>query len=380
MKRRLFYILTTLIISLLSITQAEGAIPNNEIRYTTTNGRIVTLKNANAFGEARIISNTYSEIGGCIKLDRDATTINNEAFLDCSTLATMSIPNTVTHIGKWAFAACYSITDIFVLWDTPLEVKEDIFRSCLSKTATLHCPEHGIKQYQKANEWKQFTKYIAINDVPANEIRYKTSNGKIINPYCEDFGGANIVSNTYANGVGIMKFDKDVTRIGWFTFLCCFKLISIKIPSTVTFLAGESFAHCENLAEIIISYENPIYDSRNDCNCVIETATNTLLVGTVKSVIPDNVTTIGEFAFFGREKMSKITIPSSVKNISFYAFNKCLPLSDIYISNQDPPKITDDAFKGVDLRKSKLHCPIGTSELYKKTRIWKKFKKIDEKH
>lgn len=99
------------------------------------------------------------------------------------------------------------------------------------------------------------------------------------------------------------------------------------------------------MASITVEEGNNTYDSRNNCNAIIETATNKLIVGCKSTVIPDNVTTIGYKAFKGCSfKLTSITIPESVTMIEAEAFVKCLELSIIYVRAKNPPilNMSDD--------------------------------------
>ena len=99
------------------------------------------------------------------------------------------------------------------------------------------------------------------------------------------------------------------------------------------------------MASITVEEGNNTYDSRNNCNAIIETATNKLIVGCKSTVIPDNVTTIGYKAFKGCSfKLTSITIPESVTMIEAEAFWDCLELSIIYVRAKNPPilNMSDD--------------------------------------
>ena len=88
-----------------------------------------------------------------------------------------------------------------------------------------------------------------------------------------------------------------------------------------------------NLSKLIIDPENPKYDSRNDCNAIIETESNTLIVGTASTTIPDSVTSIGDYAFRGCSSLTSIVIPDSVTSIGEFAFKDCTNLSNIKLSD-----------------------------------------------
>ena len=120
-----------------------------------------------------------------------------------------------------------------------------------------------------------------------------------------------------------------VTRIGDSSFFGCSNIKRIYIPSTVTLIEETAFGSCGSLIEIVVSEDNPVYDSRNNCNAIIESVSNTLICGCGGTVIPDTVTSIGSRAFFGAESLSVIKVPSSVTDIGEAAFESCDNLTNV---------------------------------------------------
>ena len=129
-----------------------------------------------------------------------------------------------------------------------------------------------------------------------NEIWYTSSDGKVVKPYKEgkDIFGAEIESNTYKNGKGIIKFKGNVTTIGVCAFFYCGSLTSITIPSSVTTIGNQAFERA-NLTSV---------------------------------TIPNSVTTIGDYAFDGCKSLTSITIPNSVTEIGYWAFGGCCNLKE----------------------------------------------------
>ena len=134
-----------------------------------------------------------------------------------------------------------------------------------------------------------------------------------------------------------------VTSIGSSAFWGCSSLTSIDIPSSVTSIGERVFVKCLALTSIKVQIENTKYDSREDCNAIIETASNTLVVGCKSSVIPNNVTTIGEEAFDECEGLTSIIIPNSVTSIESEAFDGCLNLTSLSIG-ENVKSIGENAF------------------------------------
>ncbi|MBR4553464.1 MAG: leucine-rich repeat domain-containing protein, partial [Bacteroidaceae bacterium] len=121
--------------------------------------------------------------------------------------------------------------------------------------------------------------------------------------------------------------------IGDCAFEYCSGLTSITIPNSVTSIGSGAFAYCSGLTSIKVDAGNTKYDSRNDCNAIIETATNTLVAGCKNTTIPNSVTSIGDVAFSGCTGLTSITIPNSVNTIGDSAFWECSGLTSITIPN-----------------------------------------------
>ena len=218
-------------------------------------------------------------------IENGVTNIGSYAFAGCSYLTSISIPNSVTSIGEYAFSGgCSRLTSITIP-NSVTTIGKYVFRDCSGLTS-VSLPNTLISIEEGA------------------------------------FAGSGLTSITIPNSV---------TNIGSFAFGSCESLSSVTISRTVRSIVGDAFSYCYSLNSILVENGNPIYDSRDNCNAIIETQSNTLIVGCQETIIPESVTSIGEHAFDGCTGLVSITIPTSVTNIGKYAFYWCTNLSSITI-------------------------------------------------
>ena len=138
---------------------------------------------------------------------------------------------------------------------------------------------------------------------------------------------------------------KSVTFIGSHAFEDCTGLTSITIPVSVTSIENYAFSDCNGLTSIIVESGNTKYDSRDNCNAIIETESNTLISGCPNTTIPGSVTSIGEGAFYECRGLTSVTIPDGVTTIGRQAFSFCSGLTSVTIPNS-VTSIKKDAFWG----------------------------------
>ena len=135
-------------------------------------------------------------------------------------------------------------------------------------------------------------------------------------------------------------------------------LKAISIPYNVTFIAEDAFYNCTTLERIVVDKKNTKYDSRDNCNAIIESASNSLVVGCKQTRMPNSTIRIGNCAFSGCSSLTSITIPDSVTTIERNAFKDCVNLKSITVG-KSLTTIEEYAFSGCDSLKSvTFHCKL----------------------
>ena len=147
------------------------------------------------------------------------------------------------------------------------------------------------------------------------------------------------------SGFTSITIPNSVTSIGNYAFYWCYNLTSVTIGNSVTSIGEGAFERCSGLESIVVDAGNTKYDSRENCNAIIETESNTLIAGCKNTIIPNSVTSIANYAFSGCYGLTSVVIPNSVTSIGDGAFAGCSGLTSVTIGNS-VTSIGDYAFEG----------------------------------
>ena len=304
------------------------------------------------------IPNSVTSIGECafeactnltsVTIPNRIMTIREKAFVACSSLTSITIPNSVTSIGDLAFSECTSLTSI-VIPDSVTSIGECAFQYC-SKLTSITIPNSVTSIGNGA-----FASCSSLTSIVVESGNTTYDSRENCNAIVET------ATNTLIVGCQNTIIPNSVTSIGSSAFLGCSKLTSLTIPNSVTSIGNGAFASCSFLTSIVVESGNTTYDSRENCNAIIETATNTLIAGCQNTIIPNSVTSIGSRAFYGCSSLTSITIPNSVKSIGDGAFGYCGLISVACLATT-PPTMSNYVFESSRL--PSIYIPDNTLSIY----------------
>lgn len=359
----------------------------------------------------------------------DVESIGDYAFEGCSSLKTIIIPKYVSEMGSKVFQDCTNLESIRISASVS-KIGSRMFAGCPNLKSIV--VEEGNEKYDSRENCN------AIVETATNTLVCGTENSTIPSTItaigngafaetglknivipegitsielqafenCQDLDSVTLPQSlkklgyhVFANsGLTSLVIPEGITYLPQGTFNGCKNLETVTLPTTletieynafsnsgltsifipkgVTNISSTSFNYCGKLSTISVSDENTTYDSRNNCNAIIQTATNQILRGTSNTIIPNTATSIGDNAFNDINSLTSIVIPESVTSIGLYAFRFCNSLAEVVCKAKVAPQLKSEAFSNDILSKATLYVPEESVESYKADGEWKKFSDI----
>ena len=271
------------------------------IYYTSSNDNIVSPYKNDVFG-ANIVSNTYENGRGTILFDAPVTSVGDYAFRYCSSLTSITIPDSVTSIGSDAFYGCGNLSAFYGKL-----ASEDNYCIVIDGVLKIFVPA-GLSEYVIPND------IISIGESAFRSCSNLTS--VVIGNSVISIGKSAFSSCRSLTRVTI---GDSVTKIGDYAFSSC-GFESITIPNSVTEIGDEAFCHCSNLKTFYGKFAS------NDNLClIVDGVLNSFAIGSeiVEYTIPNSVTAIGNGAFDDSNSLTRVVFGNSVTSIGDYAFYSC---------------------------------------------------------
>jgi len=280
-----------------------------------------------------------------IVIPKNVETIGYYTFSNCINLSniTFAEDSQISSIGIYCFAACKALTRLTIP-SSVTTIGNNALLGCIS-LETLEMPYViGAGVYPTSGFCSLFGE---DNSSIPSSLKNLTINGGEIADY--GFYGCKTLKNVNITGT--------LTNINEYAFSYCTNITNVTISENVEKIELYVFAYCTSLIELVVDENNPVYNSGNGANCIIETATNKLVSGCKTTIIPttvvdlgayafyginiesisipDNVTSIGTSTFNNCRNLKNITIPKNVTMISHYAFNLCINLESVTFEDPD---------------------------------------------
>ena len=242
------------------------------------------------------------------------TSIGNDAFSYCSSLTSVTIPNSVTFIERYTFRNCSSLTSVTIP-NSVTSIGDDAFSGCSSLTSV--------------------TIPNSVTSIGSNAFENCSGLSSVTIPT----GVTSIGSNAFKNCSGLtsVTIPNSVTSIGWSAFYGCSGLTSVTIPNSVTFIGSNAFENCSGLSSVTIpTGVTSIGESAFGC-----------CSGLTSVTIPNSVTSIGIDAFYWCRNLTSVIIGSGVTSIDMRAFSECTALTSVRCLAVTPPSIDNTSFYNV---------------------------------
>ena len=282
-------------------TYSVTAIGRNAFNHCTSLNSVTIPNSVNSIGDWAF--GTCTSLSS-ITIPNSVNSIGNQAFGGCTSLKSVTIPNSVNSIGSWAFDRCTALQDVTVNWTTPLRIYGSEFNNIDLSNVKLHIPYGTLALYAAAYVWKDFD--IQFMDFSAD------NNGKTIYYDVTSDTSPRTVEVTY-RGTSYGEYSNEYTG-------------NVVIPATVSY-AGKNY----------------------------------------------NVTSIQEHAFRGCPGLTTVSIPKSITEIKYEAFMGCTGLVEVAVNWATPLVVPGNVFSGINTQNVKLTVPKGTLELYQEATVWKNF-------
>ena len=310
-----------------------------------------------------------------VTIPNGVTSIGEYAFEGCSALTSISLPNNMATIGVGAFEYCNGLTSIDIP-NSVMSIEDNTFAGCKNLTIISIGNSVACIGNNAFAGCRSLTSVIIPNSV--------TSIGEYA--FYECYGLTSIDIGNGVTSIGNDAFwgctslssitiGNSVTSIGESAFYGCSCLKSITIPPSVTHIGNSVFFNCYELNAVHIS------DLEAWCNIqfddVFFSRYHLYLNGKeiTNLIIPESVTTVGNYAFAKCYRLVSITIPNGITSIGDYAFYGCSNLQNVYCQAEQGPRTGDSVFEYSNFDAT-LHVPASSVSAYQATEPWKNFKKI----
>ena len=317
-----------------------------------------------------------------ITIPESVTSIGDYAFAFCSSLTSITIPESVTSIGNSAFSGCSGLTSV-TIGNNVTSIGDYAFCNCYSLTSVTignSVTSIGYEAFYGCKSLTSITIPESVSNIESYAFNHcsaltKTNYTGDIAGWCDiKFGSSNSNPIFYSHNLYIkdqeikdLVIPNTVNTIRNYAFYNGSSLTSITIPNSVTSIGSCAFRNCQSLTSITIPNSVTSIEDYVFADCSSLTSIT----------IPNSVTSIGNSAFRNCQSLTSITIPNSVTSIEARAFGGCSSLTSITCEATTPPTLGNNTFYQVSTS-IPVYVPCGCVSAYKAASTWKDFTKIQE--
>lgn len=287
-----------------------------------------------------ILDNTFKHFGNIksVVIPNSVKTIGNYAFYRCISLPSITIPSSVKHIGNYAFASCSSLESIFIPTNI-MSIGDGAFKDC-SSLKSISLPD-GLEQigahtFAGCSSLTSITISNSVMNIGGDAFKDCSSLTSIMIP-----DGVTIIEKGAFSGCKSLTsvvIPDSIISVGEYVFYSCSSLCSVVLPENITSIGKWTFSNCSSLALITLkasSIESFCKSNINNLLCSAQCLTKRhLLINDMDStelIVPDSVTILNDYAFYGCSNIVTITLPETLSQIGEHTFDDCESLQSIRI-------------------------------------------------
>ena len=263
-----------------------------------------------------------------VVIPEGVTSIGDYAFQNCSAMTSVEIPSTVNWLGKYDFDGCTALSEVGIT---------DLAAWCKMRFGATKASPFFYAKTLKLNG-EPVTNLVIPEGISTIDA-YAFAEYKGLKSVMIGNDVTSVAEGAFQGCTGLkdVTIGSSVTTLDKYAFSNCTGMQNLVIGNSVNSIGSEAFYNCGDLRSIVVVKGNRIFDSRDNCNALITTATNTLFLGCRNTVIPETVKTISDYAFAQCKGLAYINIPNSVTNITGNGSSY-------------------SSFRGSDLKEIEFHC------------------------
>ena len=293
-------------------------------------------------------------------------------------ITTIVIGSSVASIGNYAFFGCDNLTSVINLNLEPQPLNSNAFAGVTLSDRKLYISTESVNDYNSAPVWKEFD-ILAPNGLGTcgGNLTWMLLGGELIvygTGAIADYSGNDAPWHFHRDSITTVTIADGVTGIGNYAFSGCPGLTSVSIGNGTTRIGESAFRDCGSLTDIAVDTVNADFYSVDG---VVFSKDTLILYPEGKKggyLIPKEVTSVKDHAFYNCTGLTSVAIPPSVTGIDSYAFSSCSGLASVTNLNPESQSITGHVFAGLTLSGITLYVPAGSAESYESAAFWSSFR------